>query len=365
MNTQEARIVLETALICAQEPLKLSELRKLFVDGVSADTVRALLEDLRGAWTGRGVELVSLATGWRFQSKPAMRTYLDRLHPEKPPKYSRAVLETLAIIAYRQPVTRGDIEEIRGVAVSTQVVKQLEDRDWIEVIGHRDVPGRPALYATTKHFLDDLGLKALDELPSLVTPDAVLQSDLLAQHAIAFDELPEAVAALVARQPEVDSDEGQSESPLAAGTVEVPPELLLEAGSDEAQPEPLLEVGSNEAPPEAGSDEVQSESALGVDSDEAQSEPSPEAGSDAVQPEPVVESAPPEHSVDETIEAAGTDETNEGPAADAVEEVTTIDADEHRPTERLHLDAPVVSEPVHSDPNDPPQALPDDKPRDA
>ncbi|HTJ93197.1 MAG TPA: SMC-Scp complex subunit ScpB, partial [Pararobbsia sp.] len=160
MNTQEARIVLETALICAQEPLKLGELRKLFAEPVSADTVRALLEELRGEWSGRGVELVSLASGWRFQSKPSMRVYLDRLHPEKPPKYSRAVLETLAIIAYRQPVTRGDIEEIRGVAVSTQVMKQLEDRDWIEVIGHRDVQGRPALYATTKQFLDDLGLKA-------------------------------------------------------------------------------------------------------------------------------------------------------------------------------------------------------------
>ena len=179
MNTQEAKIVLETALICAQEPLKLGELRKLFADGVSADTVRTLLEDLKQDWSGRGVELVGLASGWRFQSKPAMRSYLDRLHPEKPPKYSRAVLETLAIIAYRQPVTRGDIEEIRGVTVNTQVVKQLEDRGWIEVIGHRDVPGRPALYATTRQFLDDLGLKALDELPPLADPSAQLNVDLL------------------------------------------------------------------------------------------------------------------------------------------------------------------------------------------
>lgn len=191
MNTQEAKIVLETALICAQEPLKLGELRKLFADGVSADTVRTLLEDLKQDWSGRGVELVGLASGWRFQSKPAMRSYLDRLHPEKPPKYSRAVLETLAIIAYRQPVTRGDIEEIRGVTVNTQVVKQLEDRGWIEVIGHRDVPGRPALYATTRQFLDDLGLKALDELPPLEDPSAQLNVDLLGQHAIEF---PDAVA---------------------------------------------------------------------------------------------------------------------------------------------------------------------------
>lgn len=188
MNTQEAKIVLETALICAQEPLKVVDLRRLFADSISADTVRALLEDLRNEWSGRGVELVALATGWRFQSKPAMRPYLDRLHPEKPPKYSRAVLETLAIIAYRQPVTRGDIEEIRGVTVNTQVVKQLEDRNWIEVIGHRDVPGRPALYATTKQFLDDLGLKALDELPPLEDPSTQNAADLLAQHAIEFSD---------------------------------------------------------------------------------------------------------------------------------------------------------------------------------
>ncbi|MDR5738163.1 SMC-Scp complex subunit ScpB [Caballeronia sp. LZ016] len=188
MNTQEAKIVLETALICAQEPLRLSELRKLFVEDISADTVRTLLEELQAAWSDRGVELVALASGWRFQSKPAMRTYLDRLHPEKPPKYSRAVMETLAIIAYRQPVTRGDIEEIRGVTVNTQVVKQLEDRGWIEVIGHRDVPGRPALYATTKQFLDDLGLTALDELPALDNPSSQLEATLLAQHSIDFPD---------------------------------------------------------------------------------------------------------------------------------------------------------------------------------
>ncbi|MFM0731354.1 SMC-Scp complex subunit ScpB [Paraburkholderia sediminicola] len=210
MNTQEAKIVLETALICAQEPLKLVDLRKLFADGVSADTVRNLLEDLKQDWSGRGVELVGLASGWRFQSKPAMRSYLDRLHPEKPPKYSRAVLETLAIIAYRQPVTRGDIEEIRGVTVNTQVVKQLEDRGWIEVIGHRDVPGRPALYATTRQFLDDLGLKALDELPPLADPSAQLNADLLGQHAIEFSEV-EAAQALISAEggvPEEQADSG-------------------------------------------------------------------------------------------------------------------------------------------------------------
>ncbi|QQC64961.1 SMC-Scp complex subunit ScpB [Paraburkholderia ginsengisoli] len=206
MNTQEAKIVLETALICAQEPLKLGELRKLFADGVSADTVRTLLEDLRQDWSGRGVELVGLASGWRFQSKPAMRSYLDRLHPEKPPKYSRAVLETLAIIAYRQPVTRGDIEEIRGVTVNTQVVKQLEDRGWIEVIGHRDVPGRPALYATTRQFLDDLGLTALDELPPLADPSAQLNADLLGQHAIEFADIAEAAQGISADVEGIEGD---------------------------------------------------------------------------------------------------------------------------------------------------------------
>lgn len=210
MNTQEAKIVLETALICTQEPLKIGELRKLFADDISADTVRNLLEDLRHEWSGRGVELVGLASGWRFQSKPAMRTYLDRLHPEKPPRYSRAVLETLAIIAYRQPVTRGDIEEIRGVTVNTQVVKQLEDRNWIEVIGHRDVPGRPALYATTREFLDDLGLKSLDELPPLDDPSSQFGEQLLAQHAIEFPD--SAAAQLVGEvQPEAATDAAGAE----------------------------------------------------------------------------------------------------------------------------------------------------------
>ncbi|EHP39456.1 condensin subunit ScpB [Cupriavidus basilensis OR16] len=189
MNTQEAKIVLETALICAQEPLRVNDLRRLFADDVGADTIRVLLEELRRDWEQRGVELVALASGWRFQSRPDMREYLDRLNPEKPPKYSRAVMETLAIIAYRQPVTRGDIEEIRGVAVSTEVVKKLEDRSWIEVIGHRDVPGRPALYATTKNFLDDLGLRTLDELPPLEDIQAQAQVALLNQEPIDFEAL--------------------------------------------------------------------------------------------------------------------------------------------------------------------------------
>jgi segregation and condensation protein B len=167
MNTPEAKRVLETALICAQQPLPLAALRALFADQVGSDTIKQLLDELVRDWEGRGVELVALASGWRFQSRPELREYLDRLNPEKPPRYSRAVLETLAIVAYRQPVTRGDIEDIRGVAVGTPIIKQLEDRGWIEAIGHREAPGRPALYATTRQFLDDLGLASLDQLPAI------------------------------------------------------------------------------------------------------------------------------------------------------------------------------------------------------
>lgn len=173
MNTAEAKRVLETALLCAPEPLTVNTMKKLFQeaddqgDVVGADTIKMMLEGLRQDWSDKGVELVALSTGWRFQSKPEMRAYIDRLNPEKPPKYSRATLETLAIIAYRQPVTRGDIEEIRGVTVASQMIKSLEDRGWIETIGHRDVPGRPSLFATTKQFLGDLGLSSLDQLPPL------------------------------------------------------------------------------------------------------------------------------------------------------------------------------------------------------
>jgi segregation and condensation protein B len=167
MNTQEAKVVLEAALLTSEQPLSVAELRRLFNDELNADTVRVLLDELRADWNGRGVELAAIATGWRFQSAPLMRPYLERLNPERPPRYSRAVLETLAIIAYRQPVTRGDIEEIRGVTVSTNVIKTLEDRGWVEVIGHRETPGRPALFATTKDFLNDLGVRSLEELPAL------------------------------------------------------------------------------------------------------------------------------------------------------------------------------------------------------
>ena len=174
----DAKRVLETALICAAQPLSVRELRTLFDDVLGADTVKTLLLQLQQEWCGCGVELVAVASGWRFQSRPEMRPYLDRLHPEKPPRYTRAALETLAIIAYRQPVTRGDIEDIRGVTVNSLIIKQLEDRGWVEVIGHRETLGRPALLATTRQFLDDLGLHSLDQLPELAAAgsDAVLQT---------------------------------------------------------------------------------------------------------------------------------------------------------------------------------------------
>ena len=167
MNTMDAKCVLETALICAQQPLHLREMGVLFNGVLTADSIRLMLEELQNDWAGRGVELLHVATGWRFQSRPHMREYLDRLHPEKPPRYTRATLETLAIIAYRQPVTRGDMEDIRGVTINSLILKQLEDRGWVDVIGHRETVGRPALYATTKQFLDDLGVDSLDKLPAM------------------------------------------------------------------------------------------------------------------------------------------------------------------------------------------------------
>jgi segregation and condensation protein B len=163
--------ILEAALLTAGEPVSLTQLSKLFEPPLESDVIRRLLDELRTTWSGRSVELTQVASGWRFQARPEVQPFLDRLSPEKPPRYSRAVMETLAIVAYQQPVTRGDIESIRGVAVSTNIVKTLEDRQWIEIVGHRETPGHPALYATTKQFLDDLGLRSLAELPPLAELD--------------------------------------------------------------------------------------------------------------------------------------------------------------------------------------------------
>ncbi|MCT9127792.1 SMC-Scp complex subunit ScpB [Cupriavidus gilardii] len=290
MNTQEAKIVLETALICAQEPLRVADLRRLFADDVGADTIRVLLEELRKDWEPRGVELVALASGWRFQSRPAMREYLDRLNPEKPPKYSRAVMETLAIIAYRQPVTRGDIEEIRGVTVSTEVIKKLEDRSWIEVIGHRDVPGKPALYATTKTFLDDLGLRTLDELPPLEDPQAQVQEALLNQGAIDFEEVATAAGAdeeTFAAAPEgvaqadgVDAAAADAvdEVDVAEQADEMPPQ----ADTDEPA-EPEIPAESAEMPAAAAAEDTGDAAAEAADAADAAGETADQADADAPQ----------------------------------------------------------------------------------
>lgn len=180
MDTRQFKRILETALLTSTEPLPVAELKKL--SDVSLDTrqLETLLEELAQDWQGRGVELSRVANGWRFRAKPEMQQYLDRINPQKPPRYSRAVLETLAIIAYHQPVTRGDIEEIRGVAVSAQILKTLETRGWVEVVGTRDAPGKPELFATTKQLLDDLNLRALQELPSLQEIGALLEQDTAA-----------------------------------------------------------------------------------------------------------------------------------------------------------------------------------------
>ncbi|MDP2366929.1 SMC-Scp complex subunit ScpB [Rhodoferax sp.] len=194
MNTAQAKSVLETALLCSQQPMPVRDMRTLFDDQLGADTIKVLLQQLQQEWAQRGVELVGVGTGWRFQSRPEMRQFLDRLNPEKPPRYSRATLETLAIIAYRQPVTRGDMEDIRGVTINSLIIKQLEDRGWIEVIGHREAAGRPALFATTKHFLDDLGLASLDQLPLLDSP----ASQASVMDALNFPESLQSIGALAA-----------------------------------------------------------------------------------------------------------------------------------------------------------------------
>ena len=166
-SPSDIKRILEAALLASQEPVSLPELKRLFDDELSPDTLRNLLAELAEEWKGRAVELVNVASGWRFQTAASFQPYIERLNPEKPPKYSRAVMETLAIISYRQPVTRGDIEDIRGVGVSSQIIQTLEARGWIDAVGHRETPGRPALYATTRKFLDDLGLRSLEELPPL------------------------------------------------------------------------------------------------------------------------------------------------------------------------------------------------------
>jgi segregation and condensation protein B len=262
MKPGEAKKVLETALLCALEPLSIHSLKKLFVEldgngrartvGLTADAIKGLLEELRDDWAGKGVEVVALASGWRFQSLPAMKVYLDRLSPEKPAKYSRATLETLAIIVYRQPVTRGDIEEIRGVAVNSQTIKMLEDRGWIDAIGYRDVVGRPALLATTRQFLDDMGLNSLSQLPPLphieaprgghemAALEAALQENFDKAAHLAADEVENHVGAVsdaAVTDLTASPDASAHASPVEAYTHDPAPELTADAAPGQTNQE--------------------------------------------------------------------------------------------------------------------------------
>ena len=228
--------VIETALLCAQEPLTVADMTRLFVEEISSSDIDDALLELQKAWEDKGMELVHIATGWRFQSRLAMREYLDRLTPEKPPKYSRAVMETLAIIAYRQPVTRGEIEEIRGVAVSSNVMKQLEDRGWVEVIGHKETIGRPGLYATTKQFLDDLSLTNLQSLPMLEDAAPMAAAEQLGQAVMEFD--PSATVETVIEldengQPIIQS--ASEELIIEEVAIEIADEVVSEETSEEVE----------------------------------------------------------------------------------------------------------------------------------
>jgi len=273
MNTIEAKKVLETALLCAHEPLSINDMKKLFAENgegheeVGADTIKVILEELRNDWIDKGIEIVSLSTGWRFQSRPEMKKYLERLNPEKPPRYTRATLETLAIIAYRQPVTRGDIEEIRGVTVNSQTIKMLEDRGWIEAIGHRDVPGRPALFATTKQFLDDLGLTSLDQLPPLqqVTKEE-MQGGMLPEMQALQGEMQATLGGEMANPPAGVDELQTQQSTLAASDGDAASASAPAENTDlHKESSPVPEV-SQDALPEAdpGTSSPEAEAALDV-----------------------------------------------------------------------------------------------------
>jgi len=234
MNTLDAKCVLETALICAAQPLQVREMEVLFDGVLSADTIKELLHQLQDDWAVRGVELVHVANGWRFQSRPAMREFLDRLHPEKPPKYTRATLETLAIIAYRQPVTRGDMEDIRGVTINSLLLKQLEERGWVEVIGHRETVGRPALYATTRQFLDDLGVESLDQLPVLSSGEG--EGAMLEQIEFGLSDSVAAGEALDSAQGLLSQDDEAQEYAQIATVADAAQDAVQEDDAPAAQP---------------------------------------------------------------------------------------------------------------------------------
>jgi len=286
MNTADAKRILETALICSSQPLPVRDLRVLFDDELGVDTIKVLLLELQEDWAQRGLELVSVGSGWRFQSRPEMRDHLDRLHPEKPPRYTRAALETLAIIAYRQPATRGDMEDIRGVTINSLILKQLEDRGWVEVIGHRETVGRPALYATTRQFLDDLGLASLDQLPLIETP---------AQQAALVDALEQASG----NQPGLPMDaipESDADASADGDADAAPAEALLPADDAvEAAPE-VVEAAAAQVAEDAASADV----AEAGEADEAPLPEGDEAASPAeTEPTPVTDSDPDAASQDE------------------------------------------------------------------
>jgi len=280
MNTAEAKKVLETALLCAHEPLSINDLKKLYAgdgdagEAVGADTIKLMLEELRSDWADKGIEVVSLSTGWRFQSRPEMKVYLERLNPEKPPKYTRATLETLAIIAYRQPVTRGDIEEIRGVTVNSQTIKMLEDRGWIETIGHRDVPGRPSLFATTRQFLDDLGLASLDQLPPLQQ----MKNDAPGGTLLDMEALQDNMRATLGQEENPAAEETQTKEPdaaefdAAAGVDEQIATSVAES-ADEQAAEPAADAAVTGDPSGAG--------VAAVNTEKPSDDPAPESTVDA------------------------------------------------------------------------------------
>ena len=307
MNTEEAKRVLETALLCAREPMSIHGMKKLFVDvddngrpmgaGVGADTIKLMLEELRHDWRDRGIEVVSLATGWRFQSRPEMKQYLDRLNPEKPQKYSRATLETLAIIAYRQPVTRGDIEEIRGVTVNSQTIKMLEDRGWIDVIGHREVIGRPALLGTTKQFLDDLGLGSLSQLPPLQQLSEMQSGLEMEALEAALQENFDKAAAEPSRHPD---DAGDGEAPAMPGQqTAAADQALQEPSIQEAVAAPVPEqAGPEQAAPEQAAPEPE-QAPVQAPVQQAANDAAPESAQQATIPDPApeitVDAAPGQH----------------------------------------------------------------------
>ncbi|MES2246603.1 MAG: SMC-Scp complex subunit ScpB [Pseudomonadota bacterium] len=306
MNTADAKRILETALICSSQPLPVRDMRVLFDDELGVDTIKVLLLELQEDWAQRGLELVSVGSGWRFQSRPEMRDALDRLHPEKPPRYTRAALETLAIIAYRQPATRGDMEDIRGVTINSLILKQLEDRGWVEVIGHRETVGRPALYATTRQFLDDLGLASLDQLPLVETP---------AQQAALVDALQQASGDQPGLPIDVDAAEELVAESAAVAVPAVEEGVQPELGMVDVPPESaeLAEVVSTDAAEFA--EEVvaitEGDEAEGP-VDEAPPASEPEAGEQSAEPE--VAAAPEESESDVPSPAADETDPHDPPA---------------------------------------------------